>query len=120
MSNGGAGTITSVVRDVIIETKDANGSVCFKIHPVGANEGDTIRWDFSSMRVSVWFPHEGVFATPILASGHMGVLEATVLRKDPSKGEKPINGEFHYCVFWHDHGIFAEWQSHPKVEIPKP
>lgn len=109
----GASVKTSTVREAVLREAGADKNKVLKIDRVGANQGDTIRWEVGNRLVSIWFPESGVFVSPVLAVKHMGVVEATI----PDDAE---DGVYEYCIYCHDTGEFVVCESHPKLEIPKP
>jgi hypothetical protein len=112
----GTETRTSTVRAFGLReepAEDGKGDPILKIDPIGADPGDTIRWDVGDRVVSIWFPERGLFVTPVLAMQHSGVIEATV-------PDNATHGVYSYCMYDHTSRRFVECQSHPTVEVPKP
>ena len=105
---------TSVVRTTALwDEADDKGVSQVRVARIGANPGDTIRWEVDDRVVSIWFPRPGVFVSPIIALQHKGAVEMTI-----PESAKP--GVYEYCIYCHDTDEFVVCESHPKVEIPKP
>ena len=102
------------------ETDKETGKVIekevLKIDRIFANPGDTIRWEVDDKhKISIWFPHAGVFVTPVIAVMHEGSVEATI-RDDAPNGNPVV---YEYAIYDHDKQKFVTCESHPKIEIPK-
>ena len=107
------------IREEPVDPKDADGKTDVKrlrIDRIRANPGDTIRWEVDDKhKISIWFPHAGVFVTPVIAVMHEGSVEATI-RDDAPNGNPVV---YEYAIYDHDKQKFVTCESHPKIEIPK-
>ena len=96
------------------ETDEKTNKPVLRIEPIEANAGDTICWEGDAGHaISIWFPHSGVFVTPVVAVMHEGPVEATI-RDDAQEGV------YEYAIYDHTEHQFVMGGSHPKIEIPKP
>ena len=83
-----------------------------RIKPIKADAGDTIRWEADAGHaISIWFPHAGVFVTPVIAVMHEGPVEATIRDDAP-------DGVYEYAIYDHTEHQFVTCESHPRIEIP--
>ena len=106
------------------ETDKETGKVIekevLKIDRIFANPGDTIRWEVDDTHtVSIWFPHTGVFVTPVIAVMHEGSVEATIRDDVLATIEGDIPMVYEYAIYDHTERQFVTCESHPKIEIPK-
>jgi len=109
---------SSAIRESKETEKDDSGKEIeidvMRIDRVEANAGETIRWEApADHAISIWFPHAGVFFTPVIAVMHEGPIEATIRDDAP-------DGTYEYAIYDHAEHRFVVCQSHPKLVIPKP
>jgi plastocyanin len=105
------------IREGTVESKERAEKADtweLRIDRVKANPGDTIRWEADGGHaISIWFPHTGVFVTPVIAVMHEGPVEATIRDDAP-------DGVYEYAIYDHTKHKFVTCESHPRIEIPKP
>lgn len=104
-------------KEVVIEKLS---TPVLRIDRIRANPGDTIRWEVdANHKISIWFPHAGVFVTPVIAVMHEGSVEATI-RDDVLDGVKDADRPLvcEYAIYDHTEHEFVTCESHPKIEIP--
>ena len=74
-------------------------------------QGQMVKWGApEGHTISVWFPHEGIFATTTPDPAGATVLPDAA----------PLDTPIAYCIYDHTDGVFIEGNSHPLLIIKKP
>lgn len=114
--------VSTVTKDVTVRkaevyVAEVDKADVLKVDRIKANHGDTITWDVGNRIVSIWFPINVVFVSPVLAVKHRGSVTATIRDDAPE-------GVYEYAIYVHNEdgtgGEFVTCESHPKLEIPGP